>query len=175
LKILFGTLKPQKSEIYLDNKIVRDTSNLNKYIGYHHQEVFLPQNITVRNLVATFFPDGEKQSKVFYARGINKIEKQRVCTLSLGEQRYLQFLLMINSNHSFLLLDEPFTMVEPLLKETITEMIDQHKNNKGFIITDHYYRDVLGVATLKKLIKDGTMISINDDRDLVDFEYLSRD
>ncbi len=165
-------MKPQKSEIYFDNKIVRDTSNLNRYIGYHHQEVFLPQNMTVRNLVATFFPDGEKQSKVFYAPRIKKIEKQKVGTLSLGEQRYLQFLLMINSNHCLLLLDEPFTIVEPLLKETIKEMIEQHKNSKGFIVTDHYYTDVLGVATSKKLIKDGTMISINNDRDLVDLEYL---
>jgi ABC-type lipopolysaccharide export system ATPase subunit len=145
---------------------------LNKYIGYHHHEIFLPLDITVRNLVQIFLLGGEKQNKVLYDPRINKIEKQKVGTLSLGEQRYLQFLLMINSNHYFLLLDEPFTMVEPLLKESIKEMIELHKNNKCFIITDHYYRDVLGVATLKKIIKDGTMISINNDRDLVDFEYL---
>ena len=54
LKILFGTLKPQKSEIYLDYKIVKDTSNLIKYIGYHHLEVFLPLSMTVRNLVTIF-------------------------------------------------------------------------------------------------------------------------
>jgi lipopolysaccharide export system ATP-binding protein len=174
LKILFGTLKPKKSEIYFDNQIIKDTSILNKYIGYHHHDVFLPLDITVRNLVLIFLPDGEKQSKVLYAPRINKIEKQMVGTLSVGEQRYLQFLLMINSNHFFLLLDEPFTMVEPLLKELIKEKIDEYRFDKGFIITDHYYTDVLEVARSKKLLKDGALSSIINDGDLITSGYLSR-
>jgi ABC-type lipopolysaccharide export system ATPase subunit len=82
--------------------------------------------------------------------------------------------LMINSNHFFLLLDEPFTMVEPLLKEVIKEKIEEYRNDKGFIITDHYYTDVLEVARAKKLLKDGTLNPIINDRDLITSGYLSR-
>jgi ABC-type multidrug transport system ATPase subunit len=174
LKILFGTLHPNKSEFYLDNKIASDKIALNKFIAYHHQEVFLPKNTTVRNLIPLYFPgDGEKQNKLFYDQRINKIENQKVGVLSIGEQRYLQFLLILNLNHHFVLLDEPFSMVEPLYKDLIKEKIEEYKNLKGFIITDHYYVDVLQVANLKKVIKDGEMKNVNKDSDLIGLGYLS--
>jgi ABC-type cobalamin/Fe3+-siderophores transport system ATPase subunit len=43
LKILFGTLRPSKSEFYLDNQIASSQIHLNNFIAYHHQEVFLPK------------------------------------------------------------------------------------------------------------------------------------
>ena len=172
LKILFGTLHPTKSEFYLDNQNVSSRIHLNKFIGYHHQEVFLPKNMTVRNLICMYLPDGEKQNKLFYNQRINKIETQKVGALSMGEQRFLQFLLLLNLDHYFLLLDEPFSMIEPLYKDLIKEKIEEYKSNKGFIITDHYYLDVLQVSTIKKVIKDGVMNSVSNDIDLVDFGYL---
>lgn len=173
LKILFGTLHPNKSEYYLDNQKVSYKIPLNKFIAYHHQEVFLPKNITVRNLISIYLPDGEKQNKLFYNQRINKIETQKVGVLSLGEQRFLQFLLLLNFDHYFLLLDEPFSMVEPLYKDLIKEKIEEYRATKGFIITDHYYLDVLQVSTIKKVIKDGIMKTVINDIDLVDFGYLS--
>lgn len=173
LKILFGTLRATKSEFYIDNNIVEKSTRLNKFIAYHHQEVFLPKNLTVRNLIPLYFSDGEKQNKLFYDQAINKIEKQKVGVLSIGEQRYLQFLLILNSDQHFLLLDEPFSMLEPLYKDLIKEKIESYKYSKCFIITDHYYLDVLQIANTKKLIKDGVMVTVKYDTDLVKFGYLS--
>ena len=173
LKILFGALRPVKSEIYLDDQIVDNKTSSNKYIAYHHQEVFLPKNSLVKNLIPLYFPDGEKQNKLFYDQRINKIENKKVGVLSTGEQRYLQFLLILHSDHHFVLLDEPFSMVEPLFKDLIKEKIQAFKNEKGFIITDHYYLDVLQVANIKKVIKDGVMKTAVKDTDLIDFGYLS--
>ncbi|MCW3110508.1 MAG: hypothetical protein JWQ09_5014 [Segetibacter sp.] len=173
LKILFGTLRATRSEIYLDNEIADRKTGLNKFIAYHHQEVFLPRTTTVRNLIPLYFPEGEKQNKLFYDQQINKIENQKVGVLSIGEQRYLQFLLILNLDHHFVLLDEPFSMLEPLYKDLIKEKIEAYRSHKGFIITDHYYTDVLQVANIKKLIKDGAMKTVKKDTDLVDFGYLS--
>lgn len=173
LKILFGTVKADSSEVYLDNKIADKNIRLNTITAYHHQEVFLPKQMTVKNLIPLYFPEGEKQNKLFYDQKINKIENQKVGALSIGEQRYLQFLLILNSDQHFLLLDEPFSMLEPLYKDLIKEKVESHKCEKGFIITDHYYKDVLQVANIKKVIRDGVMLTVNQDRDLVDFGYLS--
>lgn len=173
LKVLFGTLRAKHSEIYLDNKIVEKNIPSNKFIAYHHQEVFLPKNTTVKNLIPLYFPDGEKQNKLFYDPRINKIENQKAGALSMGEQRYLQFLMILNLDHHFILLDEPFSMLEPLYKDLIKEKMESNKYDKGFIVTDHYYADVLQVATIKKVIRDGVMLTINHTNDLVDFGYLS--
>ena len=174
LKILFGTLQAVKSEIYLDNRKVDNKICLNKFMAYHHQEVFLPKNSIVKNLIPLYFPDGEKQNKLFYDQRINKIENKKVGVLSTGEQRYFQFLLLLHSDHHFVLLDEPFSMVEPLYKDLIKEKIEAFKDQKGFIITDHYYLDVLQVANIKKVIKDRVMQAVVKDTDLIDFGYLSK-
>ena len=173
LKILFGTLHPDKSEFYIDDKITSCKRGLNKFIAYHHQEVFLPKNTTVRNLIPMYFPDGEKQNKLFYDQRINKIENQKVGVLSTGEQRFLQFLLLLNLDHYFILLDEPFSMLEPLYKDLIKEKIEEYKKMKGFIITDHYYMDVLQIANIKKVISNGAMKSVTTNSDLITLGYLS--
>ncbi len=175
LKILFGTLKAKKSEIYIDNLNISDKIPSKRFIAYHHQEIFLPKNTTVKNLIPLYFPWGEKQHKLFYDKKINKMENQKAGSLSLGEQKYLQFLLILYSDHHFVLLDEPFSMVEPLYIELIKEKIEMHKNEKGFIITDHYYTDVLQVANIKKLIKDGAMKAVDKNTDLAKMGYLSNE
>ena len=53
------------------------------------------------------------------------------------------------------------------------DRIHEYKPVKGFIITDHYYADVLRVANIKKLIKDGVLFDIDDVKDLVRLGYLS--
>jgi ABC-type lipopolysaccharide export system ATPase subunit len=135
---------------------------------------FYPQDLTIRKTIPLYFPEGVKQNEIFHDPGINKIENRRVGTLSMGQQRYFQFLLVLHLHHPFLLLDEPFSMIEPLYKEFIIAHIAHHRQRKGFIVTDHYYRDVLKVASMKRLIKDGSMMMVNDEKDLVDLGYLSR-
>jgi ABC-type multidrug transport system ATPase subunit len=172
LRILFGILRPDHSDIVLNNKpLLRN--RLTEFFGFHHQQVFLPKNMTVRNLVPLFFPEGEDQNKIFYDPHINRIEKQKISELSIGEQRYLQFLLLINSSHPFLLLDEPFSMTGPQLTEIIKEKIVEKKSQKGFIITDHFYKDVLEISDRMKMMKNGVMISIADKSELVTHGYLS--
>lgn len=172
LRILFGILKPDYSDIYINNRPL-PASGRNHIFGFHHQQIFLPKNITVRNLVPLYFPDGKDQNKIFYDPNINRIEKQKVGELSIGDQRYLQFLLLINSSHPFLLLDEPFSMTGPRMTEIIKEKILEKKKEKAFIVTDHFYKDVLEIADRTKMIKNGVMISIAEKAELVTHGYLS--
>lgn len=172
LRLIFGTLKPKSGQIFLNDKPIGEKLVLNKYIAYHHEDIFLPQDITVRNLIPLYFPKGSDQNNIFYDSRISKIERQKVSTLSPGEQKYLQFLLLVNLNHDFVLLDEPFTMMEPLLKNAIKEIIIENKFRKGFIITDHYYSDVLEIATRKMMIRDKSIWEISTDDELADSGYL---
>lgn len=172
LRIIFGTLNAKSGQVILNDKAGDKNGVLNKYIAYHHEQIFLPQDITVRSLIPLYFPKGSDQDNIFYDSRISKIERQKVGTLSLGEQKYLQFLLLINLNHDFVLLDEPFTLMEPLLKNAMKEKIIENKFRKGFIITDHYYLDVLEIATKKMVISDNTIWPVLKDEELADSGYL---
>jgi ABC-type lipopolysaccharide export system ATPase subunit len=90
----------------------------------------------------------------------------------LGERRYFEILLISRLPHQFLLLDEPFSMVEPLYQNSIKELLLDLKKEKGIIITDHYYRNVFEVSDRKMMIKDGKAIEIENEIDLIENGYL---
>ncbi len=171
LKILFGNLKPNKIALYINNNKIEKISTKNKLIAYLPQIPFLPKDLTVRRIIPMYFSDGATQDKIFYSPLINKIETQKIGTLSLGEQKYLEFLLIINLNHPFILLDEPFTMLEPLYIESVKDILTSRKNDKGIIITDHYYRDVFEIANKKMIIKDGISHEILNLGELSSYGY----
>jgi len=171
-KILFGILKPDQAEIYFDDRMIRYGGKISNFVGYHTQEIMLPRYTKTRDVISMYLPLA-KQDKVFYSIGVSDMCNKRICDLSLGQQRYLQLLLLLNLNHPFLILDEPFSMVEPFYKSLIKEKILEYRSQKGFIITDHYYRDVLDICDKTHLLRDGILIPTEKNTDLIDLGYLS--
>ncbi|HEY4324149.1 MAG TPA: ATP-binding cassette domain-containing protein [Mucilaginibacter sp.] len=169
--VMFGTFNSKNSLIYYNDQPV-SCAELKSIIGFHTQQIMLPKNLSVNNLIEMYI-DPSKQNNVFYAKGVHELQAKKVGKLSLGQQRYLQLLLLLNLNHKFLILDEPFSMVEPLVRTFVKELILEYKQKKGFIITDHYYLDVIEIANNVKLLKDGNLIDINSFNDLHDLNYLS--
>ena len=173
-KILFGTLKADNEEVSLNQETINLSKIIpNKQIAYLCQDGFLPRDLKVRNLISTYFEGGELQNKILYDYRINKIQERKVGQLSLGERRYLEVLLIANSEHKFMMLDEPFSLIEPLFKEAIKEMLVEVKRDKGIILTDHYYRDVFEIADRNILIKNGKTVEISGYQDLAVYGYLS--
>lgn len=114
------------------------------------------------------------KDKIFYSKGVAKFENTKIGSLSMGELKYLEILLIGNLKHDFLLLDEPFSMVEPLQKEIIKELLLELKKSKGIILTDHYYDDVLSVTDKSFLLLDGKRVEIETISDLEKFGYLQK-
>jgi ABC-type lipopolysaccharide export system ATPase subunit len=92
--------------------------------------------------------------------------------LSGGEKRLLEILLILHSNASYLLLDEPFNGLDPLHKEFIKNIIREQSKNKGLIITDHDYHNILDVSSRVVLLHDGGLREISDIKQLADSGYL---
>lgn len=115
LKILFGSLTNDTLQLQLDGVSIPQKQVIPKRcIGYLPQDSFLPQNKTVRNIIPMLFPDGKLQELIFYKKGVAAFEKTKIGNLSIGQRKYVELLLLSYMPHPFLLLDEPFSMVEPL-------------------------------------------------------------
>jgi ABC-type multidrug transport system ATPase subunit len=173
LKILFGTLKAESLNLKIDGKSFRG-SEIIKYqkIGYLPQFSFLPSANRVWDVVPKFFEDGNLQDCVLRDPGINRISGRRISELSQGERRYLELQLVGNLRHPFLMLDEPFSMVEPLYVEHINRFLLQLKETKGIILTDHYYHNVWDISDRKKLIKEGKMYDVETKANLQELGYI---
>ena len=172
LKILFGTIRADTIRLEFNGKTIAVKDVIpQQTIGYLPQDPFLPKGLKVRDVIPLYYK-GDLQDKIFYAPGISKMAATQVGKLSMGELRYLELLLVGNLSHPFLMLDEPFSMVEPLYKEKIREFLTQLSATKGIIVTDHYYKDVLSISNKNLLVKNGRMVTIANENELAELGYL---
>lgn len=172
LKMLFGSMKANSLSIKINNKDwpAKDIIPYQK-IAYLPQEPFLPRHYKVRDIIPLYY-EGDCQDKMFYADGIHPLLEKTAGSLSMGQNRYLELLLVSNLDHPFIMLDEPFSMIEPLYKEKIKDFLLELKIKKGIILTDHYYTDVLEVSDRNLLLKEGKLITVNTIEELTTHGYL---
>lgn len=173
LKMLFGTM-PGIIDFSINGNKMNPSDVINKqFIAYLPQHLFLPKSPKVRDIIPIYYQGEKEQDAVFYNPGVAKISHKRVGDLSLGESKYFEVILVGAGNHPFLMLDEPFSMVDPLKKDALKEFFSEIKTTKGIILTDHYYDDVLQTTTKNLILKNGTSTMIKTIQNLKDFKYLT--
>ncbi len=110
-----------------------------------------------------------------FFRVFNEFEGTRdvaIAKFSGGERRIIEAYLIIKSRSMFSILDEPFSQITPLQIEKIKELILAAKKNKGFLITDHLYQNVIGISNRLYLLKSGVTHQITDIIQLKELAYL---
>lgn len=165
LQIIFGTIAPQNGLIRINEKRYKK-GYLSKKVCYLPQHKFIPNYLNVSNVIQLMIKDKTKQTLLLQDEIINKITHQKIAELSVGEQRYLELMLLLQQDADFYLLDEPFSGVAPYMKEKIQLLITSNSINKGFIISDHHYNSVLDIATRIVLLQNGGCRKIDCKKDL---------
>src|SRR5690554_405902 len=127
-----------------------------KQIGYLPQHPFLPKHLKVRDIIPIYFQSETDQDKIFYDPLIALLATKRIKDLSYGQRRYFEVLLIIHLDRSFILLDEPFSSIAPQQKERLKSYIKDLSKEKGFLLTDHYYDDVVKITHQNYLIKNAS-------------------
>lgn len=95
--------------------------------------------------------------------------------LSGGERRYLEIAIIFSLDRKYLLLDEPFTGVEPLIVDLIIERINEQANRgKGILVTDHLHRYITNIANKAYLMQNKQCYPIHGDvsKELKRLNYL---
>ena len=172
LKILFGTLSADSKFIRINNKLYNRPYKSTKEVSYLPQDPFLPKQLSVIKLIQLFLG---KASVVSFIDDpvLENLRNSKISQLSGGELRYLEVKLILNLDNNFVLLDEPFNGISPLLAESVKEQIIASSKTKGIILTDHDYRNVLDIANRFFLFFDGGIKPITDKRELVQWGYIS--
>jgi len=172
LKILFGVLPADNKFIRIDGKLLPHPYRTINELCYLPQHDFLPKYLSIKKVTHLYLPAKEIDS-FLDDRILSSLRNNKIGTLSGGELRYLEIKLLLNTNCKFLLLDEPFNGLSPLMIDLIKGLIVEKAKVKGIILTDHDYRNVLDISTKKFLIFDGGVKEIMDKTELVKWGYLS--
>ena len=106
---------------------------------------------------------------------IDRLADQKAYTLSGGERRRLEITRALVTNPSIILLDEPFSGVDPLAVNDVQDIIRKLRDQGlGVLITDHNVRETLAVVDRAYLLCDGEVLREGDSDFLVN-DKVSRD
>jgi lipopolysaccharide export system ATP-binding protein len=176
--MVVGLLPPDRGRILLNGT---DITALPMYrrarrgIGYLPQESSVIRKLTVEdNLLAILemldlSPREREERKVALLRelGLDGLAKQRAYTLSGGERRRLEITRALITSPSFLLLDEPFTGIDPIAIADIQEIISRLKGKGiGVLITDHNVRETLSITDRSYILYGGQILVSGTSKEL---------
>lgn len=98
----------------------------------------------------------ERVDELLQKLGIVRLRRQRADTLSAGERRRVEIARALAADPQYLLLDEPFTGIDPLSIEELQTLIEGLKaDGLGVVVTDHNVRETLRVTDYVYLIQSG--------------------
>lgn len=180
--MIVGLIKPNSGKIFLRrNTIEEELTNLPMYkrarkgIVYLPQEPSVFQHLTVEeNILAILevlnlnkFEQVEKMKFLLKELGIEYIRKYKAYTLSGGERRRLEICRALVTNPLFILLDEPFSGIDPITVEDIQKILYQLKmKNLGIVITDHNVREILRIIDYAYIIQQGKPLAVGNPHDI---------
>lgn len=170
LKIIFGVENAENKFVKINNKIIKNNLNCKGLLSYLPQNHFLPSGVRIIKIIKLFLEPKYREklcSNLFVKELLNKTSSE----LSGGQRRIIEILLLIHSNSKFILLDEPFNGVSPILKDYIVKCILDIKKDKGIIITDHDYENVLKISDEILFLKAGYLRSIKNKSQLLELGY----
>ena len=172
--IITGLIKPDRGEVYLDGQ---DISPLPVYlrarlgISYLPQETSVFRKLTVgQNIMAileTVEPDSarreERLEELLNELDIRALRNQRADSLSGGQKRRLEITRALVTDPAFILLDEPFAGLDPIVVLEIQKIVGKLKDRGiGVVITDQNTRETLGVCDKIYLLDKGRILEHGD-------------
>ena len=171
LKSICGLLPVSDKSVFIDGVSKNKSSNLINEIAYLHQDQFIPNHLSV---IRTIHLGIDKQKTALFCEDvfIKPLLNRKIRNLSVGELRYLQIKLVLFNTSKFVLLDEPFNGLSPKMIEVVTGLIEENSKEKGILITDHNYENVLKISTGLRLLKEGKLQIIKNKAELFENGYL---
>jgi len=184
--MIVGLISPNGGRVFFNRRnVTRMAMHLRARLGlgYLSQEPSVFRKLTVaENVMAileTLPLSAEQRSKrleeLLNELGISHLAKQKAYTLSGGERRRLEITRALVTNPRALLLDEPFSGVDPLAVEDVQGIIRElKKKGLGILITDHNVRETLTIVDRAYLICEGRVLREGTSAFLID-DPLSRE
>jgi lipopolysaccharide export system ATP-binding protein len=169
--MIVGLVRPNGGRVFFDKHEVTDYPMFRRArmgMGYLPQEESIFRKLTVeQNLLAILEtqPFSRKARKARCAElltqfGIEHVAKQLALTLSGGEKRRLTIARSLVTNPSMLMLDEPFSGVDPIAVADVQQHIANLRDSGlAILITDHNVRETLSIVDRAYLIFEGKVVT----------------
>ncbi|MFT3828103.1 MAG: LPS export ABC transporter ATP-binding protein [Opitutaceae bacterium] len=169
--MIVGLVPATRGKVLLDDKELtrsRMHQRARAGLGYLPQEPSIFRTLTVEENVRAIVETLGLPRRLHAARtkehldelGLWHLAKQRAYTLSGGERRRLEIARALVTRPKFLLMDEPFSGVDPISVADVQKIVlDLKKRGIGILITDHNVRETLRIVDRAYLIHQGRVLT----------------
>ena len=185
-RMTVGMITPENGKVVFDGVEVTSMpmyKRARRGMGYLSQEPSTFQRLTVRqNLLAILETmhlsrpaRNEKCDQLLEQFGLSHVHQQLARTLSGGERRKLEIARALVTNPTMILLDEPFSGVDPIAVEDLQREIRGLRDRGiSILLTDHNVRETLSVTDRSYIIDSGKVLREGPPRDLVSDELVRK-
>jgi lipopolysaccharide export system ATP-binding protein len=177
--MIVGIIPPNSGKIIFDNMEITNLAiheRAHYGIGYLSQEPSIFRKLTVEENIMAILEtlplgrSGRKRRLIELLQELNiaHLAKHKAYTLSGGERRRLEITRALVTNPSFILLDEPFSGIDPIVVNDAQEIIKELKDKGlGVLLTDHNVRETLAITDRAYLIAEGRILISGTAADLI--------
>lgn len=183
--MIVGLIRPDSGKVTIDN---HDITHLPIYerarlgIGYLPQEASVFRNLTVRENINLVWEETGKRKiakqltdELLEQFKITHIAETKGYALSGGERRRVEIARALTMKPKFILLDEPFSGIDPIAVADIQSMIHELKaQGYGILITDHNVRETLSITDRTYLIHAGKIFLAGSPEEVADNEMAKK-
>ena len=128
LEVLFGTKKPQHMHLKIDQKLIRNSNHLQRHFALKPQFSFFPKQLRLKDVLPKVYWNWAE-----FETHLN----HPVAHFSTGIQQLIQTLFVLELPQPFILLDEPFAGLSPILQEQLLAVFQQKSKTKGILLVNH--------------------------------------
>ena len=168
--MITGLIQPNGGQVMYDGKTI---TNMPMYqrarlgMGYLSQEPSIFRRLTVEENILAILETlplkkkerSERLGQLLEELKISHLARQRAYTLSGGERRRLEITRALVTNPSIILLDEPFSGVDPIAVSDVQQIVrDLRSRGLGILITDHNVRETLAIVDRAYLLCEGKVL-----------------
>ncbi len=178
--MIVGRVRPTSGRVFLGEEEITDLpmyQRARRGITYLPQEPSVFRKLSVEdNILAILetLPLSRRERRERLERLLSELDleskrRQRGVTLSGGERRRVEITRALVLDPRFMLLDEPFSGIDPIAVLEIQKIIAQLRERAiGIVITDHNVRETLAICDRAYIIKDGRIIREGTPSDIAD-------
>jgi len=168
--MVVGLVRPDAGEVWIGSQRVTDepiNARVRAGLGYLAQEPSVFRRLTVEeNILLVLEQQGlpqdarrQRTDRLMEEFGLEGLRQQPAWTLSGGERRRLEIARALSLEPNFLLLDEPFTGIDPRSVQELQKTVRYlRERSLGLVITDHNVRDTLAITDRVEIIHEGRIL-----------------
>lgn len=177
--MIVGLVNPDEGQIMFKNQFIT-TLPMHKRarlgIGYLSQETSIFRKLTVEENILAILETcklsskerKKKLSNLLSDLGLSHLAKNKADTLSGGERRRLEVTRALVTNPHLILLDEPFSGIDPIAVFDVQQIIIKlRERGIGILLTDHNVRETLSITDKAYVMAEGEVLIQGTAKDLI--------